>query len=411
MQPVYPVAAIDVHKRMLAVVVGYPDGVRVRLQQAKFGTLPDELQRLVEWLSERQVQHIAMESTAQYWKPVWQVLEPHFRLDLAQARSTTGPRGRKSDFADATRILKRLLAEDLTLSYVPGPEQRDWRLLTRTKTQLRRQKVRLQNQVEGLLEETGIKLSSLLSDLLGASGRRILHALAAGQSDPVALAALGDPNLTASQQQLQQALRGQLRASHRILLRMYLDQLQLLEQQMQELEAEVAANMAVHSATVARLVELPGVAVEAAHQILAEIGPEAQAFPTSAQLCSWVGTCPGRQESAGESHSDRSPKGNRSMRRLMNQVAWAAVKAKGSYFQDLFRRLVPRLGIKKAIWAIANRMLRLIWKILHQAVRYQERGLLAGNPRAIAKRRQRLLRDLHRLGYAVQLSPLPQPPT
>jgi transposase len=197
-------------------------------------------------LAEQQVSEVAMESTAQYWRPVWITLEGRFRLHLAQARSTTGPRGRKSDFADAMRIVKRLLSADLTLSYVPDAEQRGWRLLTRGRQQLIRDRVRLQSQLEGLLEEAQIKLSSVISNLLGSSGRRILQALADGATDPIQLAALGDERLQASEEELQEALRGQLQPIHRLLLRSHLERLEVLDRQIEMLEQEAAEAMRPH---------------------------------------------------------------------------------------------------------------------------------------------------------------------
>ena len=178
MNPGYGVmAGIDVHKRMLAVVVAVLGEQEIEYRQRKFGTSYGELEGLTEWLSQQQVSEIAMESTAQYWRPVWLALEGRFRLHLAQPRSTLAPRGRKSDFADATRIVRRLLAEDLTLSYVPDREQRQWRAMTRLRVRMSTQQVRLRNQMEGLLEEGRIKLSSVVSDLLGVSGRAILWAM------------------------------------------------------------------------------------------------------------------------------------------------------------------------------------------------------------------------------------------
>jgi transposase len=410
METVYGVAGIDVHKVMLAVVVGIVGPQEIRWKRQRFGTTNSEIKRLSDWLIEQQVSEVAMESTAQYWRPVWIALEGRFQLHLAQARSTTGPRGRKSDFADATRIVKRFLSADLTLSYVPDAEQRRWRLLTRGRQQLVRDRVRLQSQLEGLLEEAQIKLSSVISNLLGSSGRRILQALAAGETDPIRLAALGDERLQASEEELQEALRGQLQPTHRLLLRLHLERLELLDRQIEALEQEAVEAMRPHQEAIARLCELPGVKMGAAQQILAEIGPQAAAFPSAAQLASWIGVCPGRQESAGHSRSNRSAKGNRSMRQLLNQLAWSATKAKDSYLQVLFRRLLPRLGVKKAIGAIAHRLSCLIWKILHAGVHYIERGPLGLNEKALQRRKQMLVRELRKLGYAVQLTPaLPAP--
>ena len=187
---------------------------------------------------------------------------------------------------------------------------------------------------------------------------------------------------------------------------MHLERLEILDQQIETLEQETVEAMRPHQDVIARLCELPGLKMGAAQQILAEIGPRAAAFPSAAQLASWIGVCPGRQESAGHSRSNRSAKGNRNLRQLLNQLAWSATKAKDSYLQILFRRLLPRLGVKKAIWAIAHRLARLIWKILHAGVHYIERGPLGLNEKALQRRKQMLVRELRKLGYAVQITPL-----
>jgi len=401
------VAGIDVHKSLLVVVVGRADLPEPQWKRCKFGATTVELGRLAEWLQQHEVREVVMESTAQYWKPVWIALEKGFRLHLAQALSSKGPRGRKTDYRDATRLVKRLLSDELTLSYVPDAEQRRWRLLTRTRHQLTRDRVRLRNQMEGLLEEGQIKLSSVVSDLLGASGRRMLAALAKGETDPAKLAGLSDERLRVSTKDLQEALSGQLHPTHQALLRLALDRLDLMEQHLAKVDVEIAQALAAHQAVVERLCQVPGISVQSAQQILAEVGPQAAAFASAPQLASWVGVCPGRQESAGESTSNRSAKGNRPLRRVLNQVAWAAVKSQGSFFQLLFRRWVPRLGVKKAIWAVAHRVLRLIWKVLHEGVAYQERGPQPLTAPARRRRRARLLRELRKLGYDVTLSPRP----
>src|ERR1700684_682364 len=199
------IAAIDVHKKVLMVVTGEEAG-----DSHRFATTQDQLDRLTAWLRARGVEEVVMESTAQYWKPVWQALEPDFRLHLAQAYSNRAPRGRKHDFGDARRLLRRFLAGELILSFVPAPEQRSWRTATRMRQQLVRDRGRLQARIEALLEEAAIKLSSVLSDLLSLSGRRILEALAKGQTDPAQLAELGDRRLRCGRHQLEQALRGRI---------------------------------------------------------------------------------------------------------------------------------------------------------------------------------------------------------
>jgi len=229
-------------------------------------------------------------------------------LHLAQARSNRGRRGRKKDFPDAERLVKRLMADELILSFVPDAEQRLWRTVTRRKYQLTRDKVRLQNQLEALLEEAHIKLSSLVSDLLGVSARRMLKAVADGGSDPAALAALADKKLRATQAQLCDALGAcaELQPVYRRLLKMFLEELQLIEQQIGQLDQEMAALLSQHQEAVQRLAEIPGLGVDSAQQIIAEVGATAATFPSGKQLSSWVGACPGDEESAEVSQSHRS---------------------------------------------------------------------------------------------------------
>jgi transposase len=373
---------------------------------------------LVAWLIEHEVEEVVMESTAQYWKPVWGALERYWKpscqkregagpmsgtLHLAQARSNRGRRGRKKDFPDAERLVKRLVADELVLSFVPDSEQRLWRTVTRRKYQLTRNKVRLQNQLEALLEEAHIKLSSLVSDLLGVSARRMLKAVADGATDPAALAALADKKLRATQAQLCDALGAcaELQPVYRRLLKMFLEELQLIEQQIGQLDQEMATLLSQHQEAVQRLAEIPGLGVDSAQQIIAEVGATAATFPSGKHLSSWVGACPGDEESAEVSQSHRSPKGNRHMRRILNRAANAAVKSKGTMFEILYRRLVTRLGHNQTIGAIAHRLCRLIWIILHRGVRYEERGPSVST-NARRQRTTRMIRELRNLGYRVE---------
>ena len=422
----YRIAGIDVHKRMLAVVVSdvEVDG-EYQFERCRFSSSPDHLRLLAEWLMQREVQEVVMESTAQYWKPVWAALERYWKpicqkrkgtgpasgtLHLAQAQSNRGRRGRKKDFPDAERLVKRLVANELILSFVPNAEQRLWRTVTRRKHQLTRNHVRLQNQLESLLEECHIKLSSLISDLFGVSARRMLNALADGETDPTALTALADQRLRATPAQLVDALGActELNPVYRRLLRLALEELQLIEQQMAQLDQEIASLLTQRQDAVKRLSEVPGLGVDSAQQIIAEVGATAATFPTDKNLVSWVGACPGDEESAGVSRSHRSPKGNRNMRRLLNQCANAAVKLKGSIFQLHYRRLLPRLGHNQAIWSVAHKLCRLIWMILHKGVRYEERGP-AVSQRSRQVRTLRMIRTLRRLGYQVEPPQIIQP--
>jgi transposase len=415
----YRIAGIDVHKKMLAVVVSDVEVEgEYRFERRLFGSNPKQLRSLAEWLLEQEVEEAVMESTAQYWKPVWGALERYWKpmrqkregagpmsgtLHLAQAQSNRGPQGRKKDFPDAERLVKRLVAHELTLSFVPDAEQRLWRTVMRRKYQLTRNRVQLHNRLESLLEEAHIKLSSLVSDLLGASARRMLTALADGETNPATLAALADRHLRATQEQLCDALGActELNPVYRRLLKMMLEELRLIDNQIGQLDQEMANLLSQHQDAVQRLAEVPGLGVDSAQQIIAEVGATAATFLSAKQLSSWVGACPGDDESAGVNYNHRSPKGNRHMRRVLNQAANAAARTKGSIFEIVYRRYVPRLGHKQAIGAIAHRQCRLLWLVLHQGVRYEERGP-AVTKQSKQRRTAKMIRELRSLGYRVQ---------
>ena len=272
----YRIAGIDVHKKKLAVVVADVEiEDEYAFERRWYGGNPEQLQLLAGWLIEQQVEEVVMESTAQYWKPLWETLERYWKpicekrerasrmsgtLHRAQALSNRGRRGRKRDFRDAERLVKRLISQELILSFVPDAEQRLWRTLTHTRYQRTREKVRLQNQLEALLEEAHIKLSSLVSDLLGASARRMLKALADGETDPAALAALADHRLRATPAELRDALGActELNPVYRRLVNMALTDLQLIEQQIGQLDQEIASLLRQHQDAVQRLAEVPG---------------------------------------------------------------------------------------------------------------------------------------------------------
>jgi transposase len=420
----YKIAGIDVHKKMLAVVVADVEGEGdFHFERHKIGTSPAELRELAGWLVERQVDEVVMESTAQYWRPVWEALELHWRpqrrtrdgasplsgtLHLAQAQSNRGAGGRKRDFPDAERLVKRLVAQELTLSFVPDAEQRLWRTVMRRKYQITRSRVQLHNRLESLLEEAHIKVSSVVSDLLGTSARRMLQALADGETDPTALAALADSRLRATPDHLRNAFGAcaDLHPVYRRLVKLTLEELRVIEDHLAQLDQQMAKLLGHHHDAVHRLAEVPGLGVDSAQQIIAEVGATAATFPSPKHLASWMGACPGTEESAGKNYSHRCPKGNRQMRRVLNQAANAAVKAKGTIFAIVYRRLVPRLGHAQAIGAIAHRLCRLIWKILHQGLRYEERGPAVSHE-AKKVRTRKMIRELRSLGYRVELLPAP----
>jgi len=415
----YRIAGIDVHKKMLAVVVSEvgSEGVVVAEKRKLLATM-SQMSELADWLVGLEVEEVVMESTAQYWQPVWGTLEEYWQpkrqgregagskagsLHLAQAQSNRARRGRKDDFVDAERLIRRFVAGELSLSFVPDGEQRLWRSLTRRRDQLNRDKTRLQNQLEHLLEQAHIKLSSIVSDLLGVSERRMLQAIAQGESDPAVLAAMADPNLRATAAQLQDALSPcrKLNAIYRNLIGSMLEHLKLLEKQILELDQSAAKLMSPHQEAVERLAKVPGMGPVSALQIIAEVGPQAEMFPTAADLCSWVGVIPGQNISAEKNQSSHSPKGNRPMRRLLNEVAHAAVKTKGSIFEVKLKKFLRRQKYQEAIWSVAHFMAELAWKILHNGVSYEERGP-GVNEKAQKRRTNKMLLHLKKLGFHIE---------
>ena len=417
----YKIASIDVHKAMLAAVNSDVEVVgEFEFERRQFGTTDGGLHQLVDWLIEQQVDEVVMESTAQYWKPVWAALERYWKpvvqkregarpttgsMHLAQAQSNRARRGRKRDFTDAERLLKRLVANELVLSLVPDPEQRLWRTIARAKKQQIGNRVQLQNRLEALLEEAYIKLSCFVSDLLGLSARRMLKALADGETDPEAVAALADNRLRATPNQLSDALGAcrELNPVYRRLIKAVLEELELIDKHISRLDQEMADLLRPYQEQVQRLAEVPGLGPDSAQQIMAQVGATAATFPSGKALSSWVGVCPGDNESAGVNSSSRCPKGNRTMRSLLNQAANAAIKYKGGIFQIIYRRYVSRLGHKQTIGVVAHRLCHLIWKILHQGVRYDERGPDV-NRRSQHQRTRRMIYELRKLGYRVELA-------
>jgi transposase len=409
MDILYAIAGMDVHKKMLAVVVGdAADGGEYLFERRKFGTGTRDLRELKDWLAAQQVQEVVMESTAQDWKPVWPALEGEYRPHLAQAHSNRAPKGRKRDYADAKRLVTWHVAGELILSFVPDAEQGLWSTLSRSKQQLTRERVRLQNELEAVLEEVRIKLSSHVSDLLGLSGwgahvasdcrwsQRSGSNRGSGGASPSRHQRAVDRRTSAVSKRV---------SLHRQILGLLLDRLRLLDTQIAKLHQAAGIVLHTHQESVQRLAEVPGLGADSAQQIIADVVPQAATFPSAGQMASWMGTCPGREESAAVSASDRSPKGNRPMRRILAQAAHAAVKSKGSVFEMLYKRWAPRLGHVKAIWAIAHRLSPLVWKTLHEGVRYQERGYRP-DPKVVLRRTNRLLRELRRLGYQAELKPI-----
>jgi len=402
-------AGLDVHKDVVVACARVAVDGRVTQEVRSFATTTTALFELSAWLEEQQCTHVVMEATGVYWKPVWHVLEGTFELVLANAQHVRNVPGRKSDVNDAT-WLSDLLAHGLVRSsFVPPPPIQEVRDLTRTRKQLAREVIQHTNRIEKVLEDTNIKIASAISDVLGKSGRAILEALVAGETDPEKLVALCSGRLKASRKVLIEALRGRVTEHHRFLLKLHLAQVDVLQQGMRDLEARMGESLEPFQQHIENLTTIPGIGELAAHVIAGEVGLDMSRFATSSNLISWAGFCPRLDESAGKHRSTRIRKGAPWLKTTLVSAAWAAVKTKGTYLQAQFQRLRARRGPKKAIIAVAASMLTAAYYILRDGVPYKELGpehFTRRNKEHAAKRLKKRLEDL---GFAVEVRPASAP--
>jgi transposase len=366
-------AGLDVHKRTVVACarrVG-PDGAAVR-EVRTFGTTTGELLALSDWLEARGVGHVAMESTGVYWKPIFNLLEGDFEVILVNAHRLKQVPGRKTDVKDAEWIAQLLQYGLLAPSFIPPPEIRKLRDLTRQRTQIIRDRAAVANRIQKVLEEANIKLASVASDVLGASGRAMIRAMIDGQDDPDELADLAKRRLRGKIPELKRALHGRVTDHHRFLLRALLDQIESLEGLIARFDAQIERELAPFARAAERLRGIPGVGEQAAEVIMAELGPDLETFPTAGHLSSWAGLCPGNKESAGKRLSGRTTKGSQWLRTTMVQVAWAASRTKDTIFSACYHRWAKRLGKKKALVAVAHKILVVVYHLLKKEIDYRE---------------------------------------
>jgi transposase len=410
MEVLYPrCAGLDVHKESVVACVRIADGGRVDRETRRFATTTAGLIELAAWLAEHGVTHVAMEATGVYWKPVWHILEDGpFELLLANAAHVKNVPGRKTDVSDAAWLADLLAHGLIRPSFVPDAATQELRALLRTRKQLVREQASHVQRLQKTLEDANIKLDAVLSDVVGVSGRAMLAALIAGESDPAALAALAHPRLKATPAALKEALRGRVTRHHRFLLRLHLQQIDALDAAIAAIDQEVEGQLAPFRAAVQRLDTIPGVNALAAEIIVAEIGTEMSRFPSAGHLLSWAGLCPRNDESAGKRRSTRLRKGAPWLKTLLIQCAWAARRKKGSYLQAQFHRVRARRGAKKAICAVAASMLTAAYHMLKDGTDYDDLGPNHFDQRSKEAQTRRLVRRLADLGYAVEISPLPE---
>jgi transposase len=403
MEVLYPrCGGLDVHEQSVVACVRLMGGGKVQRIVETFGTTTRELLRLLEWLQGHGVTHVAMESTGVYWKPVWHLLEGHFTLVLGNPKEMRNVPGRKSDVQDAVWIADLLAHGLIRSSYVPAAPIQALRDLTRTRTQLSRERARHVQRIQKVLEDANVKLTRVLSDILGLSGRAILQALIRGEQDPARLAALAHPRVKATPAQLAEALEGRVTKHHRFLLQLHLGQVESLEGAIQALEGQVEAQLAPFRRQVEHLLTMPGIHLIVAAILLAEIGVEMKHFPTAGHLVAWACLCPQQDESAGKRRNTRTRK-QRWLKTALVQAAWAAVKKRDSYLHAQFVRLRARRGAKKAIVAVAASMLTAAYHMLRDDEDYQDLGADYFHKQDREKAARQLVRRLRNLGYEVEV--------
>jgi transposase len=412
------VAGLDVHKAMVVATVRVVSDGKVKRECRTFETTTAGLLELLGWLTESRCTHVAMEATGVYWKPVWSILsDGEFELVLANAAHIKNVPGRKTDVNDATWIADLMACGLIKASFVPDEEIQNLRSLQRARKQLTHEQTRHTQRIQKTLEEANIKLDSVVSDILGVSGRKMIEAMIAGVRNPAKLAALADRRLKASRKELYDALHGRLTDHHRFMLKLYLGHYDAVEKSIIEIDQEVAAAIermdgeveaghATFRSLISLLSTIPGISTLSATTILAEIGTDMSRFATAGHLVAWAGLCPGQNESAGKRKSSRLRKGAPWLKTALVQAAWSAVKKKDSYYRAQFHRLKARGGAKKAICAVAASMLTAIYHMLKDGVEHHDLGADHFDRRSTEVKAKRLVAQLTKLGFDVALQPL-----
>ena len=405
MQVVYDrCAGLDVHKKTVSACVSLCKAAGAKQQQTRvFRTFTQDLLALADWLKECGVTHVAMEATSVYWRPVWAMLEGQFEQMLVNPQHIKAVPGRKTDTKDCEWIADLLQHGLLKGSFVPPTPIQDLRDLTRYRAELRQSQNRVANRIQKLLEQANLKLSSVVSNTLGVSGRHMLEAIIAGHDDPQQLAQLARGRLKEKIPQLKQALQGQVREHHRFLLAEYLDEWDALGDRIGRIEAKIDTRVRPYESAVTLWQTLPGVDWVTACNLVAEIGVDMKQFPTAQHLASWAALCPGNHESAGKRKSGKTRKGNKWLRRALCQAAWAAARTKDCYLSAQFKRLVGRRGMKRGLVAVAHSMLIIAYYVLKTGQGYRELG---GNYLEQINKEQLqryLVKRLERLGLRVSI--------
>ncbi len=395
-------AGCDIHKKMVTVHVVVPEGGETRT----YGTTTTALLELVEWLLACRVTHVAMESTGVYWKPLYNLLEATgLTVFVVNAAHMKAVPGRKTDVQDAVWICDLMQHGLLKASFIPARPQRELRELVRYRISLIQERADEANRIQKVLEGGNIKLGSVVSEILGKSGRAILAAITAGISTPDELATMADSRLRATREELVEALQGRLTDHQRMLLRMQLDHVRYLDQQIEALDAEVTQRLAPFEAQLRQLDTIPGVNQRVAEVIVAVAGADMTRFPNADHLVSWAGMCPGSNESAGKRRTSRTRKGNPMLRGTLTQAGQAAGRSKNTYLGATYRRIAARRGRKRAAIAVGRSILEIAYFVLRDGVAYEELGVNYYDERKKDAVVRNAVKRLERLGYRVAIEP------
>jgi transposase len=398
-------AGIDVHKAGVTVCAICGEGAQREAEVVEYGTTTAELRQLGEWLREQGVTHVVMESTGVYWRPVWQILETAgFHLLLANAKQVRNVPGRKTDQSDSIWLATLLRKGLIRGSFIPSEAIRALRDLCRSRASLVRDRTRIVQRIEKVLEEGNVKLDVVASDIVGVSGHRMLERLAQGETDTVAMAELAVGKLRKKIPQLIQALEGSLRPHQLFLLRELLEQYDYLCKKVERFERQIEEYAGPFEEQIERLDAVPGINRLAATAILSEIGVDMSRFPTPQQLCKWATVCPGNRESAGQRKSGKTGRGNRWLRGTLTQCSWAASHDKESYLAAQYRRLLHR-GKQRALVAVAHSILNIIWHLLQHQIDYQDLGVDYFERQNLEGKKRAYVKKLEKLGFTVKLEP------
>ncbi len=392
---------LDVHKASVTACLRKGTAREVRT----FRTVTAELLALGDWLAQAGCTHVAMESTGVYWKPIYNLLEGRFHLLLVNARHLKAVPGRKTDVLDAEWIAQLLAHGLLSASFVPPPPIRELRELTRHRTKLIQQHSAVINRIQKVLEDANIKLASVASNVVGVSGRAMLAALVQGETEAATLAELAKGRLREKLAELKEALEGRLREHHRFLLEEYLLQLAFLEERIARVSQRIEEQMRPFLPALERLDTIPGVDLAVAEAILAEVGPTLSNFPDPAHLGAWACVCPGAEESAGKRRSGKTRKGNRWLRGVLAQAAWAASRTKNTYLASFYHRIARRRGKKRAIVALSRAILEIVYHVLKEGRVYQELGADFYDRLHVERLKHNLILRLQSFGLEVTVTP------